>query len=584
VSTVSVSILAPSGGNSAVIFDQPLQDFDQLPALLQAAEKALGLGRGGGGATFARDVLNISISGPLQPHLTVVDLPGLIHSAAAQSAGDVHLVSSLVRTYMQNPRTIILAVISGSNDYQNQIVVQRAREVDPGGKRTLGVITKPDTIPAGSEKEAVFLALARNEEIPLKRGWHVLRNLGYEERMRGDTGEDRDRGEEDFFGTGAWRGIPRECCGVATLRTRLSRLLYDHIKAELPVVYADIRAGLDDCEKKLEALGEKRDSLSEQRAYITRLSMGFANVCKAGVEGQYEGYFVGGNEELVTAKPANRLRANIELLDCEFEKEIRTKGHAFEIVIALPSNDGNVDRYPHGVSGPKIVTKPEALEYVKTLLENNRGRELRGTYSPLIIGNLFWEHSKRWETIATSHVNQVFAACQEFLKAIVPGITNGNDEVSEALLKYCINEAMKNRLAAAQEELEKLFADRRKYPKTYNHYFTDTVQKSRKEAFKAKFTEIGEQYGYSADQYNTAASVVPKIIDSFAEKMEVDMEKYACEQVLRNMLAYYKVCLAPPHPFFFFLNVNPSPGRLQNLRRQRRHPSHRAAPSRRPVE
>jgi hypothetical protein len=551
-SKVSVSIISDTerGKDGAVVFHHTIQDFCELPALIEKAGEAMGLG-GGDGPTFARDVLNIEISGPAQPHLTLVDLPGLIHAAAKENSGDVELVSNLVGSYMQNPRTIVLAVVTASNDYQNQIVLKRAKEVDPNGNRTLGVITKPDTIPVGSEKEDVFIALAKNEEIPFGLGWHVLRNLSYEERKSKDTVEERNYNEKKFFETGAWADISKDCCGVGKLRTRLSKLLYEHIKGELPKVYNDIRAGLNDCNKILESLGEKRDTVPEQKTYITRLSMSFVEVCKSGVQGQYDGYFFAANEEPDTPNLSNRLRANIERLGCLFEKTIREKGHAFEVVDALQSTNGNVKRYPHGFSGPKIITKGEALEHVKTLLENSRGRELRGTFNPLLIGNLFWDHSKRWDKIATNHVNRVFATCQEFLKAMVPGITKGNDEVSEALLKYCIDEAMNRRLAEAQKELQKLFADRRKHPKTYNHYFIANVQKARQEDLKEKFTEIEKQWcGYSNNRSSPVSSALPTLIAMFAEKTEVDMEKYACEQVLRNMLAYYKVC-PPPFPAFF---------------------------------
>lgn len=81
---------------------------------------------------FSDDVLRVEISGPEQPHLTLVDLPGLIHAESRhQSEKDVKLVSSLVRSYMANTRSIILAVVSAKNDHANQIVTRLARDVDP---------------------------------------------------------------------------------------------------------------------------------------------------------------------------------------------------------------------------------------------------------------------------------------------------------------------------------------------------------------------------------------------------------------------------------------------------------------------
>ena len=38
------------------------------------------MGIGSGAKAFSDDVLRVEISGPEQPHLTLVDLPGLIHA------------------------------------------------------------------------------------------------------------------------------------------------------------------------------------------------------------------------------------------------------------------------------------------------------------------------------------------------------------------------------------------------------------------------------------------------------------------------------------------------------------------------
>ena len=78
---------------------------------------------------------------------------------------------------MKEPRSIILAVVSAKNDYANQIVLKLARAADKRGNRTLGVITKPDTLIAGSESEAMYVSLAKNQDIEFRLGWHVLKNM-----------------------------------------------------------------------------------------------------------------------------------------------------------------------------------------------------------------------------------------------------------------------------------------------------------------------------------------------------------------------------------------------------------------------
>jgi Dynamin family len=76
---------------------------------------------------------------------------------------------------MGNKRSIILAVVSAKDDYANQIVTKLARDVDLKGLRTLGIITKPDTLHVGSESEKSFFSLANNENVVFRLGWHVLK-------------------------------------------------------------------------------------------------------------------------------------------------------------------------------------------------------------------------------------------------------------------------------------------------------------------------------------------------------------------------------------------------------------------------
>lgn len=120
-------------------FRERLDGFAGLPRLIESAKLAMGITTHG--KAFAKDILRIEITGPDRPHLTIVDLPGLIHSATRyQSGSDVELIRDVVQGYMKQPRCIILAVVSAKNDFANQVVLKLARAVDKSGTRTLGVI------------------------------------------------------------------------------------------------------------------------------------------------------------------------------------------------------------------------------------------------------------------------------------------------------------------------------------------------------------------------------------------------------------------------------------------------------------
>ncbi|TGO84385.1 hypothetical protein BPOR_0510g00010 [Botrytis porri] len=156
-----------------------------------------------------------------------------------QSASDIEAVQSIVHTYMKEPRNIILAVISAKNDYANQIVLKLARTADRGGSRTLGVITKPDTLVAGAEGENYYATLAKNQDIKFSLGWHVLKDLDF------DVGtwslSHRDSEEEEFFSKGIWKEFPATSLGIVNLRKRLSDVLLRKIIGEMPGLIREIQ-------------------------------------------------------------------------------------------------------------------------------------------------------------------------------------------------------------------------------------------------------------------------------------------------------------------------------------------------------
>lgn len=349
---------------------------------------------------FSNDVLRVEISGPDRPHLTIVDLPGLIHSEnKLQSAADVTLVWDMVRGYMENKRSIILAVVSAKNDYANQAVLKLAKEVDTEGNRTLGVITKPDTLSVGSESEAGFVSLSLNEDIHFRLGWHIVRNRNYEERSA--STESRNANESAFFARGVWKGLPRTMVGIDSLRARLSKVLLDQIKAELPALVDDIQSNLEDCETKLNKLGSKRTTLGEQRLFLLHIGQAFQALSRAAIDGIYEGTFFG--ESRSNIGYAKRLRAVVANLNLDFAKTMRMRGHHRRIV------EGESDESHYNLRNGKLVSRADFEAEIMELLKSSRGRELPGMFNPMIVGEIFHQQAKPWENIAKDHVHQTWA-------------------------------------------------------------------------------------------------------------------------------------------------------------------------------
>jgi GTPase SAR1 family protein len=557
-------------------FEQAISDFQQLPRLIDEATIQMGLGNEANGLrkAFAKDILRIEISGPGRPQLTLVDLPGLIHAEnKAQSRDDVQMVSGLVDQYISNPRTIILPIVSAKNDYANQIILNRARDVDKHGSRTLGIITKPDDLHPDSENEASFISLAKNEDIFFALGWHILKNRGFKDSNCSFA--QRNNSERAFFSQGKWQHLPQDCVGIDSLRTRLSDLLFQHVREELPKLREELNRKYEETILSLEKLGARRSNEYEQRQFLMGLSLQFYDLVKAGVNGHYEAEFFNKPDESdsTLATHSRRLRAAVQQMNLEFASEMRRFGHkyAFDGVIPLDNDEGEIeakveaveeegeygedDEDDESTSGrsslvPKAFTESEALDWVKQVLAKTRGKELPGNFNPLLIGELFWEQSENWQSLARDHTEAVSELCTEFVIGVL-GDTCPAD-ISANLQTASINDSLKERFEASQVEFKKILADRRRHPMTYNHYYTTTVQRLRRERDSSdlksclkKATNAERVYTRDGTWTNTSKVDPEKMISEYHGQVEQDMDKHSCRDALDSLRAFYKVSSSP---------------------------------------
>lgn len=185
--------------------------------------------------TFSNDVLRLQISGPDQEHLSVIDVPGIFRSTTEglTTTADTELVRSMVEKYMNNPRSVMLAVIPANVDVATQEILEMAKKADPAQDRTLGVLTKPDLVDKGAEPRVIDLLEGRARS--MKLGWHVIRNPGQSDLAKKDL--DRDGHESTFFRSQApWNTVDTEKVGVDSLRVRLNEVLSSLVKKEFPKV------------------------------------------------------------------------------------------------------------------------------------------------------------------------------------------------------------------------------------------------------------------------------------------------------------------------------------------------------------
>lgn len=432
---------------------------------------------------FSNDVLRVELSGPTQPHLTMIDLPGLFSAESkGQSAEDSKIVDAMVRGYARRTRSIILAVVSARNDFVNQLVTKLTREVDPNGDRTMGLITKPDDLDRGSDSEAFYLDLASNNNVIFRHGWHILRNRSYAERDH--TPAQRDRTELDFFSKPPWSSLNKHQLGVATLRPNLTKLLQGQIMMQLPSFIDEVTLGISDADARLQRLGPPRDTISLKRRYLATVSRRFTELITAAVDGTYTHDFFG--DPFAPEGVHRRLRATVQNCLDEFSEKIRDRGQSRRII----------DTNDHFEDDSGKISRKDYVDEVDELIRRSRGRELPGTFNPLIIGTLFVRQSRPWKKLSDDCLDDIVKATETMVEHAIGQVTA--PETRNAILQKASDgiASAKKLLHSKTEEILDQFHSI--HPITYNHSFTTTFQKIQDERQRHDLSlRRGQGLGYS---------------------------------------------------------------------------------------
>jgi GTP-binding protein EngB required for normal cell division len=535
-------------------------DHDGLEALIEEAMQAMSVPVS---RRFYDDILRIELSGPNQPHLTMVDLPGLFRAGnKEQSDADVDTVRSMVQKYVARPRSIILAVVSAKNEYVLQEVTSLAKQADPGGVRTIGLITKPDTLDVGSDSEAYWVRLAQNTEVELRLGWHLLRNRNFEQR--GSTSAQRDAIEEEFFSTGIWTGVQSSHRGVAALRIRLSSVLKGQILSQLPSLVQDVENGIRECTAKLERLGPIRTTYQQQLKYLLRMSEGYTSLTKQAVDGAYTDHFFG-NRKKHDGYPM-RLRAVVQNRLLLFRQEMLLNGQKRRIIdLQSEGEDEDQDK----MSESPCIDRSQYLEEVTSRLKFSRGRELPGLFNPLIVGDLFVEQCEPWRRIVRALGNDILQAAHQTTQLVIEHVAS-RDVVSEVL--DFVHEKVEELKFGLDAKIDELLDSAMQHPITYNRELTENVQKAQEARHKGAIKQLVRKL-YGSDHFDDTERKLYlspiRLVDQLARGLETDMERYGSSTAVDYMEAYFKASCSMVKIFSYADNSAMIPGGDEQIYRRR---------------
>ncbi|KAI5172852.1 vacuolar protein sorting-associated protein 1 [Nematocida sp. LUAm3] len=194
--------------------------------------------------------------------LTLIDLPGIIKvPAEGQPENIVKKVEEIVKEYLKNKNTIILAVSPSTSDISSSDGLMVAKEFDPNFERTLCVLTKVDLMDPGTD----LLSILQEKVVKVKLGFVPVICRGENSKKNETKISEALKVEEIFFSMHTAYRKNKDFCGIPYLVKRLNVLLSECIERSLPALQERIDGAVDRTETELKELGGK---VEDERHYV----------------------------------------------------------------------------------------------------------------------------------------------------------------------------------------------------------------------------------------------------------------------------------------------------------------------------
>jgi dynamin-like GTPase MGM1, mitochondrial len=195
------------------------------------------------------DPIQLTISSPHVPDLSLIDLPGYIQVVGHDQPAELkQKISDLCDKYIQPPN-VILAISAADVDLANSTALRASRRVDPRGERTIGVVTKMDLVdaPRGA-------SILNDRKYPLRLGYVGVvsrvppQSSSLFKRGSGNIAAAISKNEHAYFSAHPLEFGPEAGVnvGTTTLRKKLMHVLEQTMAASLQSTGDAIRQELEE--------------------------------------------------------------------------------------------------------------------------------------------------------------------------------------------------------------------------------------------------------------------------------------------------------------------------------------------------
>lgn len=168
-------------------------------------------------------------------------------------------------------------------------MISLAKVADPGGLRTIGVITKPDKLlQHGARSRKSFEKLAMNdvENREFKLGWYVLKNR--DSQSPNYTTTDREADEKSFFAQPSWANFEDSgCLGAESLRRHLNAMIHERIARNLPAIIQETNREISNLKSELGKMGKERSDKQAKQVFLLDIAQRFQDLVHTSVNGAW---------------------------------------------------------------------------------------------------------------------------------------------------------------------------------------------------------------------------------------------------------------------------------------------------------
>uniref|UniRef100_A0A8C4RR69 Uncharacterized protein n=1 Tax=Erpetoichthys calabaricus TaxID=27687 RepID=A0A8C4RR69_ERPCA len=152
----------------------------------------------GSAVGISEELISLNVESPEVPNLTLIDLPGIARVAVGNQPKDIgEQIKRLIQKFIKKQETINLVVVPSNVDIATTEALKMAKEFDPTGQRTLGILTKPDLVDKGNEENIVDIV--RNLVIEMKKGYMIVKCRSQQDIKEKRTLAEAIQKEYDFF-------------------------------------------------------------------------------------------------------------------------------------------------------------------------------------------------------------------------------------------------------------------------------------------------------------------------------------------------------------------------------------------------